>query len=260
MLDILYKNEEKDRMISLLTTVWTNVLPYLKTRTWSCRRHFSFASKFLARLSQYSQTRPVWRKQTIDLVVEPSFFSCGDVSTLKQWSIIVDNLMTQDKTSFKEFMGMVWISFWGLLGLESLVFSFIAKTAISQSAGIFTSREQEYDSRGSALKRLAYVLLSSDVDQYQPYLADVQGKRLVAPEEFDTSDVHCVLERLTENLRLYQVPHVCADVFLCFRVLLTRLTPNHLLPMWPTMITETMQVLLLIEQELRGNHGNDDYK
>lgn len=111
MLDLLYKNEEKDRMIPVLTAVWTNVLPYLKTRTWSCRRHFSFASKFLARLSQYSQTRPVWRKATIDLVVEPNFFSCGDIATLKLWSVIVDNLMTQDKTSFKEFMGKILCNF-----------------------------------------------------------------------------------------------------------------------------------------------------
>lgn len=138
-------------------------------------------------------------------------------------------------------------------------FSLLAKTAISQSAGIFTSREQEYDSRGAALKRLAFVLLSSDVDQYQPYLPDVQGKILLLTI-FSFNNLFFFSERLTENLRLFQVPHVCADVFLCFRALLVRLTPNHLLPLWPTMITETIQVLLLIEQELRGNNGNDDYK
>lgn len=51
-------------------------------------------------------------------------------------------------------------------------------------------------------------------------------------------------ERLTENLRLYQVPHVHAQVFLCYRVLLLRLSPQYLVSMWPSMVTELVSCLI----------------
>ena len=46
------------------------------------------------------------------------------------------------------------------------------------------------------------------------------------------------LERLVESLRLPQVPILHAQVFLFFRVLLLRMSPQHLTSLWPTMITE----------------------
>lgn len=41
-----------------------------------------------------------------------------------------------------------------------------------------------------------------------------------------------------ESLRLPQVPILHAQVFLFFRVLLLRMSPQHLTSLWPTMITE----------------------
>lgn len=55
-------------------------------------------------------------------------------------------------------------------------------------------------------------------------------------------------ERLVESLRLPQVPILHAQVFLFFRVLLLRMSPQHLTSLWPTMITElviTVSFLLL---------------
>ncbi|KAF0045037.1 hypothetical protein F2P81_001566 [Scophthalmus maximus] len=84
------------------------------------------------------------------------------------------------------------------------------------------------------LKRLAFTIYSSEVDQYQKYLPDIQ-------------------ERLVESLRLPQVPILHAQVFLFFRVLLLRISPQHLTSLWPTMITELVQVFLLMEQELTAD-------
>ena len=39
-----------------------------------------------------------------------------------------------------------------------------------------TSKEQEYEMRAQALKRLAFVVLSSQLDQYCTNLRDIQGK------------------------------------------------------------------------------------
>lgn len=107
-----------------------------------------------------------------------------------------------------------------------------------------TSKEQEYESRAQALKRLAFVVLGSELDQYQPQVNDIQ-------------------ERLTDNLRVTQSPAVRSAVFLCIRVLLIRLRPGSLVGIWPIMVTELVDVLLQMEQQLSGENteeagGNND--
>lgn len=58
-----------------------------------------------------------------------------------------------------------------------------------------------------------------------------------------------ISEQLTSSLRL-NVPGVQAQVFLCFRVILLRMTPLHVTSLWPIIISEMLQVFLQIEQEL----------
>lgn len=56
-------------------------------------------------------------------------------------------------------------------------------------------------------------------------------------------------EQLNSNLRL-NVPGIHAQVFLCFRVLLIRMSPMQLTSLWPIIISEMLQVFLQVEQEL----------
>lgn len=59
-------------------------------------------------------------------------------------------------------------------------------------------------------------------------------------------------EQLANSLRLLSmVPSVQAAVFLCFRVLLLRMSPDHVTSMWPIIIAEMVQVFLAMEQELK---------
>jgi len=53
-------------------------------------------------------------------------------------------------------------------------------------------------------------------------------------------------ERLVEALRLPQVPILHAQVFLFFRVLLLRMSPQHLTSLWPTMITELVRTTMTL--------------
>uniref|UniRef100_A0A8C1JV43 Protein dopey-1-like n=1 Tax=Cyprinus carpio TaxID=7962 RepID=A0A8C1JV43_CYPCA len=131
------------------------------------------------------------------------------------WRAIIDHLMTHDKTTFRDLMTRVAV-------------------AQSSSLSLFTNRDAELEQRAMLLKRLAFTIYSSEVDQYQKYLPDIQ-------------------ERLVESLRLPQVPILHAQVFLFFRVLLLRMSPQHLTSLWPTMITELVQVFLLMEQELTAD-------
>lgn len=42
---------------------------------------------------------------------------------------------------------------------------------------IFTSKEQEYEQRALLLKRLAFVIFCSEVDQYHKYMPEIQGAK-----------------------------------------------------------------------------------
>lgn len=141
-----------------------------------------------------------------------------------------------------------------------------ARVAVAQSSSLslFTNRDAELEQRAMLLKRLAFTIYSSEVDQYQKYLPDIQGKYYTPlPSMYFCSIVthnaaaasfsqqhkftvyfYCLSlcsERLVESLRLPQVPILHAQVFLFFRVLLLRMSPQHLTSLWPTMITELVR-------------------
>lgn len=52
-----------------------------------------------------------------------------------------------------------------------------ARVAVAQSSSLslFTNRDAELEQRAMLLKRLAFTIYSSEVDQYQKYLPDIQG-------------------------------------------------------------------------------------
>lgn len=52
------------------------------------------------------------------------------------------------------------------------------RVSIAQSSGIsiFSSKEQEYEQRAQLLKRLAFVIFCSEMDQYHKYMPEIQGK------------------------------------------------------------------------------------
>ncbi|KAJ9601413.1 hypothetical protein L9F63_000437, partial [Diploptera punctata] len=212
LLDVSYGSQEKERVVALLTGLMYNITPYLKNHTRRNVPSYHACSQLLASLSSYQYTRKAWRRDVFDLLLDPALFQM-EVNCLSYWRTIVDNLMTHDNTTFRDLMSRVSL-------------------AQSGSLSIFSSREQEYELRAQLLKRLAFVILCSETDQYHKYMPEIQ-------------------ERLADSLRLPQVvPSVQAQVFLCFRVLLLRMSPHHVTSLWPIIISEMVQVFLHIEQEL----------
>ncbi|XP_043188734.1 protein dopey-1-like [Amphibalanus amphitrite] len=212
LLDVLYQSDEKDRVLPLLTGVMCHVTPYLKEHSPANTASFLACSQLLASLSEYQYSRRAWRREAFDLLLEPAFFSMQE-QCLPFWRTTIDNLMTHDKTTFKELLARVVVSQPGTLNL-------------------FSSREAEYELRAQLLKRLAFVVFCSDEDQYQPHLPEIQ-------------------EKLAESLRLPQVaPSIQSAVLLCFRVLLLRMSSRHVVSLWPSIITELVQVLLQMEHQL----------
>lgn len=211
VLDVVYVSEEKEKVVPLLSGIMFYVTPYLRNHGVHNAPSFRACSQLVSSLSGYQHTRKAWRRDALELLLEPAFFQM-DLACLAHWRATVDHLMTNDKTTFRDFM---------------------ARFAVAQSGSlnIFSSKEQEYESRAQLLKRLAFVLFCSESDQYQRYMPDIQ-------------------ERLAESLKLSHVPSIHAQVFLCFRVLLLRMSPHHITSLWPGIITELVQAFLQIEQEL----------
>ncbi|XP_050446319.1 protein dopey-1 homolog isoform X1 [Cataglyphis hispanica] len=212
LLDVSYGSQEKERVVTLLTNLMYNVTPYLKNHTIKNIASFTACSQLLASLSGYQYTRKAWRKDVLDLLLDSAFFQMTP-SCLPYWRTIIDNLMTHDNTTFRDLMNRV---------------------SMAQGSGIsiFSSKEQEYEQKAQLLKRLAFVILCSEMDQYHKYMPEIQ-------------------ERLADSLRLPQViPSIQAQVFLCFRVLLLRMSPQHATSLWPVIVSELVQVFLYIEQEL----------
>ncbi|CAD5208098.1 unnamed protein product [Bursaphelenchus xylophilus] len=212
LIDSICRSEDKDKLIPTVQAVWSNTLPYLKAKSARNVRFFLASSKFLASLSSFNYMRSVWKKAAMDLLLDSNFFKM-DIQALKQWLIVIDNLMTNDKTSFKELLARIPSG---------------NTTAISN---FMTNKDQENEMRAQALKRLAFVVLSSQTDQYGTNLPEIQ-------------------ERLTDNLRQSSVPVVHSQVFICYRVLLLRVRPGNLPSIWPSMVTEIVQVLSQLETHL----------
>jgi hypothetical protein len=87
------------------------------------------------------------------------------------------------------------------------------------SANIFTNREQELVARSLNLRRLSFVLLSADRNHHLTQLPSVQ-------------------EKLVEILRTTVSPRVHSEVYLCLRVLMCRISAQHLSNFWPVILAE----------------------
>ena len=215
-----------------------NVVPYLKNHSKSNLASFRACSKLLASLSEYQNTRKAWKREAMDLLVEPTFFQM-DLESLKHWKMTVDNLMTHDKVTFKDLMAKV------------------ASISQSGSLSLFSSKEQELEQRALLLKRLAFVIFCSDVDQYQKQMPEIQGEFINLVKftylvcQMKSILLFDVSERLAESLRTIPTsPTVQSAVFLCFRVILVRMSPQHVTSLWPLIITEMVQIFSYLEQEL----------
>lgn len=66
---------------------------------------FHACSQILASISTYQYTRKAWKKDAMELLLDSTLFQMEDRS-IQSWKIIIDNLMSQDTTTFRDFMGI----------------------------------------------------------------------------------------------------------------------------------------------------------
>ncbi|XP_058248197.1 protein dopey-2 isoform X2 [Hemibagrus wyckioides] len=203
LLDMVYRSDEKEKAVPLISRLMYYVFPYLKNHSAYNMPSFSAGAQLLSSLSGYAYTKRAWKKEVLELFMDPLFFTM-EMSCVCHWKSITDHLLTHEKTMFKDLMSMQ-----------------------SSSLKLFNSAEQ----KPMLLKRQAFAMFSGEMDQYHLYLPLIQ-------------------ERLTENLRMGQTPAVSAQMFLMFRVLLLRISPQHLTSLWPIMVTELIRIFARLEKAL----------
>lgn len=203
LLDMVYRSDEKEKAVPLISRLMYYVFPYLKNHSAYNMPSFCASAQLLSSLSGYAYTKRAWKKEVLELFMDPMFFTM-ESSCTSHWKSIIDHLLTHEKTMFKDLMSMQ-----------------------SSSLKLFNSAEQ----KPMLLKRQAFAMFSGENDQYHFYLPLIQ-------------------ERLTENLRVGQTPAVSAQMFFMFRVLLLRISPQHLTSLWPIMVTELIRVFNRLEKML----------
>ncbi|XP_019380560.1 PREDICTED: protein dopey-2 isoform X3 [Gavialis gangeticus] len=202
LLDMVYRSDEKEKAVPLISRLLYYVFPYLRNHSAYNIPSFRAGAQLLSSLSGYAYTKRAWKKEVLELYMDPAFFQMD--SSCIHWRSIIDHLLTHEKTMFKDLMNMQ-----------------------SSSLKLFPSFEQ----KAMLLKRQAFAVFSGEIDQYHLYLPLIQ-------------------ERLTENLRVGQTSVVAAQMFLFFRVLLLRISPQHLTSLWPIMVTELIQTFIQLEDDL----------
>lgn len=120
----------------------------------------------------------------------------------KKWRTLMQTAMTTEKDRLVELLGRI---------------------STSPTTALFTSRDQESLNRALMLRRLSFVIWCGTVDQYLPQLPNVQ-------------------EKLVELLKLSTIEQVHPEIYLCLRVLLCRISSQHLNNFWPVLLTELIQL------------------
>ncbi|ETE65854.1 Protein dopey-2, partial [Ophiophagus hannah] len=212
LLDMVYQSDEKEKAVPLISRLLYYVFPYLRNHSAYNLPSFHASTQLLSSLSGYAYTKRAWKKEVLDLFMDPAFFQM-DTSCI-HWRTIIDHLLTHEKTMFKDLMNMQ-----------------------SSSLKLFPSFEQ----KAMLLKRQAFAVFSGEIDQYHLYLPLIQ-------------------ERLTDNLRIGHTSSVGAQMFLFFRVLLLRISPQHLTSLWPIMVTELIQTFIQLEEDLTDEPAKNNKK
>ncbi|XP_061647878.1 protein dopey-2 isoform X2 [Phyllopteryx taeniolatus] len=203
LLDMVYRSDEKEKAVPLISRLMYYVFPYLKNHSAYNMPSFDAGAQLLSSLSGYAYTKRAWRKEVFELFMDPLFFTM-DASCAPSWKAIIDHLLTHEKTMFKDLMSMQ-----------------------SGSLKLFANVDQ----KPMLWKRQAFAMFSGELDQYHLYLPLIQ-------------------ERLTEALRMNPSTAVSAQIFLMFRVLLLRISSQHLTSLWPIMVTELIRIFARLEKAL----------
>jgi len=193
---------DNDRVLTVCTNIMYYIVsPALKTKS----RPLDFdptISIILREMTRISVAIKTWRSVVSDIVNDSRFFTCSVEAGMNSRSIIQAWVDT-DKSAFVDFLG---------------------KVTSAPSTNIFTNRETENQLRSMNMRRMSYILLCGEKNQFLTSLPTIQ-------------------EKLVDTLKNTSAPVVQAEVYLCVRVLMCRLSQHNLDSFWPVILSEMYRLL-----------------
>ena len=77
LLDMVYRSDEKEKAVPLISRLLYYVFPYLRNHSTYNIPSFRAGSQLLSSLSGYAYTKRAWKKEVLELYMDPAFFPDG---------------------------------------------------------------------------------------------------------------------------------------------------------------------------------------
>jgi len=156
----------------------------------------------LREMTRISAAIKAWRGGISDIINDTRFFT-SSMEAGMDFRSIIQAWVDTEKSVFADFLG---------------------KVTSAPSTNIFTNRETENQLRSMNLRRMSYILLCGEKNQFLTSLPTIQ-------------------EKLVDVLKNTSAPVVQAEVYLCVRVLMCRLSQHNLDSFWPVILSEMYRLL-----------------
>ncbi|CAG8462540.1 15995_t:CDS:10, partial [Acaulospora colombiana] len=183
-----------------IISIVTNLMYYVIAPALKNRPNTGVSSVILNLLYETSKIPFVYRvwRKEVWDVFTDNRFFNMSPSAAKKWRAIMQTIMTSEKERFGEVLARI-------------------TTTIANA--LFVNKEQESLNRALNLRRLSYILFCGKLDQYLKQLPSIA-------------------EKLVELFKLGFVELVHSEIYLCLRVLMCRVSNQHLSNFWPGILTE----------------------
>lgn len=193
---------DNDRVL----TACTNIMYYIVSPALKLKiRPLDFGptiSLILREMTRISVAIKAWRGGISDIFNDTRFFT-SSMEAGMDFRSIIQAWVDTEKSVFADFLG---------------------KVTSAPSTNIFTNRETENQLRSMNLRRMSYILLCGEKNQFLTSLPSIQ-------------------EKLVDVLKNTSAPVVQAEVYLCVRVLMCRLSQHNLDSFWPVILSEMYRLL-----------------
>ncbi|KAI0307632.1 Dopey, N-terminal-domain-containing protein [Multifurca ochricompacta] len=194
---------DNDRVLTVCTNIMYYVVsPALKIKS----RPLDFdptITTILREMTRVSVAIKAWRGAISDLVNDTRFFTCS-LEAGMDFRSIIHAWVDTDKSVFTEFL--------------------TGKVTPAPSTNIFTNRETENQLRSMNIRRMSYILLCGEKNQFLTSLPTIQ-------------------EKLVDTMKNSSAPVVQSEAYLCVRILLCRLSRHNLDSFWPVILSEMYRLL-----------------
>ena len=168
----------------------------------------------LESLTQLPATSKTWRSYVLDTFFDVRFFA-QSLDMGKQWAPMIAALFRSERDRLSDVIGRI----------------------TTASSNLFTSRDSDLFARVGAIRRLSYVVYTSETNAFLAQLPLIQ-------------------EKVVDILRSSPADLVHAEVYLCMRVFLCRFASQHLTGFWPIILTEMVRILAQAKVDLPADKSD----